>query len=136
MRQRGRKSFANQSVIALRPDAFVLRPPPGTPEHVAKIFREVVASVPPGHFVAADASIVLAYCEAAHLAHALSRQAARKPVITKYWATAARTQAALSVKLRLNPHSRTRADGTGRRFRSALPPSAYDDHESQTHDDD
>src|SRR6185436_15368475 len=133
--KRGRQSEAERSVIPLRPGAQVVQPPTGTHETIARLFRDVVASAPPGHFVQSDVTMLLAYCEAANLAARLAREAARKPVVTKYWATAARTQAALAVKLRLTPHSRTRAEGTARRMRD-FRPTAYDAMTGGEGDDD
>ena len=72
MRQRGRRSAAGLSVVAISCDAQ--RPPP--PEHLkreqAKIWREIVDSTPAGWFRSNDVLLEL-YCRHVHTASQLAK---------------------------------------------------------------
>src|SRR5689334_16324153 len=66
MLQRGRKSAASLSVVSLdsrRPAR--LQPSPDMTKDEAALFREVVASCRPEHFVPSDRPLLLAYVQAA-----------------------------------------------------------------------
>jgi hypothetical protein len=71
-KQRGRRSAAALSVlpnVSGEPDR--IEPRAGAPKDVARIWNELVGSVPAGHFRSGDAPLIEAYAQAI----ALSRQA-------------------------------------------------------------
>lgn len=121
MRQRGKKSAASLAVVTGSSPGR-LRPPSHLSDEAGRLFRLLVAACDPEHFVASDAPLLCSYCEAT----ALARQAAEAleqegPVIggrVNPWLAvrekATREQVALSMRLRLAPQSRLKAEAVGR----------------------
>jgi phage terminase small subunit len=115
MAKRGRRSAADLSIIppvSGKPDR--LRPRDDAPEGVRKIWRELVAKVPPEHFRPSDADLVEQYAQAIALARlAYSKLAAEGPVIDNRpsaWLIvlekAHKSAVSLSARLRLSPQHR------------------------------
>jgi P27 family predicted phage terminase small subunit len=122
MAQRGKKSAASLAVISGSQPGR-LRPPTHLSDEAARLFRLLVTACDPDHFVASDAPLLCSYCEAT----ALARQAAEAleeegPVVggrVNPWLAvrekATREQVALSMRLRLAPQSRLKAEAVGRK---------------------
>ena len=123
MRQRGRVSAAALSVVqgSRRQD---IEPPKYLSREEADLFREIVASVKPGHFVPSDKPLLTAYIQAAWA----SQENARKMVTgdlqsMKAFESATRVMATLATRLRLAPQSRIQARAAGRGMRGPGRPS-------------
>ena len=76
-----------------------------TPEET-KLFREIVEAAPALHFSQSDSSLLRSYCQSIILGELAFVSAQQSPDALGDWDRCVRVQAALSVKLRLNPHSR------------------------------
>src|SRR5690242_8592982 len=121
MGTRGRKSAASLSVAASARE-MRLRPRPETPKEIATIFRELVASMPAEHFTATDAPLIEQYAQAIVLGReAYDHLQSEGQVISgraSPWVTclekAQRAAVALSMRLRLAPQSRIKAEKVGR----------------------
>jgi hypothetical protein len=110
----------------------VLEPPPdlsaGSIE--CEIFKATVAAVPPDHFTAEDVTLLAEYARTAALARRASEELAVSAVagsMPSPWlavhASAVRSVALLSTRLRLGPRSRTH---NVRKAKPGAPPSYYD----------
>jgi hypothetical protein len=121
-----RVSSAALSVVAIGPAR--LEPPTGLAADAAKIWREIVAAAPQGHFRAEDAHLLAAYAVAVaveqRIAAKLAKPRAPARLLVEH-GRAVRSVVLLATKLRLGPRARhptkTRP-GNGR----SSPPSAYD----------
>jgi hypothetical protein len=96
----------------------------------AAIFRDVVASTPPGQFSLSDVYLLSTFAEVTALLENAARAAGRankteQPQKLKTLNDLAKTQVLLATKLRLSTQSRTRAETTARRH-EAHKPSVYD----------
>jgi phage terminase small subunit len=117
MLQRGRKSAENLAVVAL-PDRSRLRPRPEAPPEVGECFREVVASMPGGHFQPSDAPLLEAFAQSIVLSRQAYKALASKGQVVggrmNQWVNVLekcnRTMASLSMRLRLAPQARMRLD--------------------------
>lgn len=128
--KRGRKSSAE---IAVRPGANPassrLRPPADLGKNEARLFREIVASCSPSHFVHSDAPLLAAYCTAVCISRDAARELATDAAAIVAWEKSTRMQATLATRLRLAPQSRADPKTVARR-QSEWRPSAYDLMES------
>jgi phage terminase small subunit len=118
-----KRSAAALSMVRVDGKPARLRAPPHLPEEEAEVFRQLVAACDPDHFVRSDLPLLCAYAEAT----VMSRQAAHElreggAVIggrTNPWLVvqekSVRAQVALSMRLRLAPQSRLKAEAVGRR---------------------
>jgi phage terminase small subunit len=111
----------------------VLRPRQDAPEAVQRLFREVVALAPAGHFQAADGFLLERYAAALLLARQASAELEAGGAVMdgkpSPWLTvlekADRAVVALSGRLRLAPQARDTSRSAGRKT-DGLRPSAYD----------
>ena len=110
----------------------VLEPPPefSADGVECRIFVETVASVPADHFAAEDRVLLAEYARTAALARRASEELAVSAVagaMPSPWlavhASAVRSMALLSTRLRLGPRSRTH---NVRKAKPGAPPSYYD----------
>ena len=76
-----------------------------SPEETALI-KKIVEDCHPLHFSQADAPLLRAYCQACVLGELAFLSAQESPDALGDWERCVRVQAALSVELRLSPHSR------------------------------
>ena len=84
-----------------------LAPPANLPEAARKIFIDVVVNCRPEAFQASDLPLLCRFCEASALAEQAAAAAlAGDTAALGAWATAARTQSALAMRLRLSPQAR------------------------------
>jgi hypothetical protein len=97
----------------------------------AQIFRETVASVPPGHFQAEDAVLLTAYSRTAVFARQAAAELAANPLVNgkvSPWlathTTHVRLLAQLAIRLKLGP--RARRPDARRATKPTSPPSYYD----------
>jgi phage terminase small subunit len=101
-----RISRAELAVIPLGPVDHRLQPPADMGSTEAALFRYLVASLPPSHFVEADRPLLTLYCEAVCLARRSAAGLSKKPELIPIWERAARLATQMSSKLRLCPSSR------------------------------
>jgi hypothetical protein len=132
MRQRGRQSASDLTVIPLAPAYERVQPPDDATHVEAELFTKVVASVPRGHFVQADDELILSYVHAVLAARRYHKALSDDPKSVRNFAHACRTQGQLAARLRLAPVTRTTAKAANRK-QSADRPSFYetmdDDHD-------
>jgi Phage terminase, small subunit len=122
-------SDASLNVIPIT-DRSRMRPRQGAPAEVATVFMELVLSMPADHFRRTDAPLIEAYAQAIVLGReAYEHLQSEGQVIagrTSPWVTclekAHRSAVALSMRLRLAPQSRLKAEAVGR---SQFQPDAY-----------
>jgi hypothetical protein len=102
-----RKSAAELAEVPHLADHYrrITAPDGMTPEETA-LFRKIVEDCHPLHFAQADAPLLRAYVQACVLGELAFVSAQQSPDALGDWERYVRVQAALSVKLRLNPHSR------------------------------
>src|SRR5262245_32213739 len=122
MRQRGRRS-AQSLGLAVSGSAPYLEPPGDlTPEELA-LFREIVGSCKPTHFVPSDRHLVVAYVQATLLSREGSRRISAGDVkALVIFERTSKLMGILATKLRLAPQSRIdarRAESRTRRQSSA-----------------
>src|SRR5262245_38260510 len=125
MMQRGRKSAASLSVIALE-TVPRLRVPSGLTKAEEDLFRLIVGQCAADHFVPSDGPLALAYMQPVLLSRSAFRQVTEAGIGVQTWQQAARTMASLATNLRLCPHSRSDPKTIGRHQRDFIGPSAYD----------
>src|SRR5262245_16478073 len=120
--------------VVVRAEVARLAPPAGLDRRTAKVFAQIVATCPRGHFVESDTLLLVEYCRAALLAERADRELRRSgPVVNgkaSAWLLvqekAVRAMVALSLRLRLSPSARTDPKTTGKRAHGPRP-SIYDD---------
>jgi hypothetical protein len=121
-----RVSTAALSVVAI--GAARLEPPPEIGAAEAKIWRQIVAAAPQGHFHGEDVHLLRSYCSAVaveqRIAAKLGKPRAPARLLVEH-GRAVRSVVLLATKLRLGPRARAptkQRPGNG----SARTPSAYD----------
>jgi hypothetical protein len=130
MRKRGKPSAADLAASPITSGNARLTPPAHLSAKAAAIFRDVVASTPPGQFSLSDVYLLSTFAEVTALLENAARAAGRankteQPQKLKTLNDLAKTQVLLATKLRLSTQSRTRAETTARRH-EAHKPSVYD----------
>lgn len=115
IRQRGRQSANQLSVIPLTPAYDHVQPPDDATEIETEQFAKVVGSAPRGHFVQADDELILSYVQATLAARRYQKALSDDPKTMRLFAQACRTQGQLAARLRLAPVTRTTAKQTCRR---------------------
>jgi phage terminase small subunit len=106
-----------------------LRPPDDLPADVVAVFRRIVASTDPRHFVPADLDLLVRYCKAIADAALADRMLATDGYVIdgkpSAWIAiqreANRAIAVLATRLRLSPQSRVDPKTTGARMPHAAP---------------
>jgi Phage terminase, small subunit len=90
-----------------------LSPPADLGERERAIWLDIIGSLPPHHFIAADGHLLARYVEAAALAETAAAKMRKGAVVkgelsawVKVHAAATKTMAMMTVKLRLSPASR------------------------------
>jgi phage terminase small subunit len=130
MRQRGRKSAAALSVIAVDGDPDRLLPPASLSDPERIVFVDLVTACDPKQFRPSDLPLLCRYCEAAVLAEQSALELRRGAVVDgkpSPWITvqekAVRAMVALSMRLRLSPQSRIDPKTLGRQqqYQGPLP---------------
>lgn len=109
-----RKSRAELAVIPIQPADHRLRPPDDLGPDEAALFRYLVTSLPPSHFVEADRPLLTLYCEAVCMARRSAAGLAKNAKLAPVWERAARLATQMSSKLRLCPSSRLDPKTAGR----------------------
>jgi P27 family predicted phage terminase small subunit len=120
-----RKSVASLTILSAAdpPTTGRLRPPPHLSEAATIVFKELVSAASPDHFAHSDMPLLASYAEAIVIARqsaeALEREGAVISGRTSPWLTvrekSVREMVALSMRLRLAPQSRLKAEAVGRR---------------------
>jgi phage terminase small subunit len=126
-----RRSTASLTIAHLTPGPHRLAAPPELAGVEAEVFRSTVAAVSPSHFTGEDMPLLAAYCRACALERRASEElavAATVGATPSPWlavhASAVRTLALLSTRLRIGPRSR---DPSNRRpAKTGASPSYYD----------
>jgi len=104
--KRGRPSAAALSVVPIHANMTHVSPPPNLTAAEARLFRELVASCHPQHFVASDVHLLVSYVQATLASRHWAKLAAKDPKLILQWDRATRMQCQLASRLRLSPHSR------------------------------
>lgn len=130
MTQRGRKSAASLESVVLPNERKAPPPPTELTESAAKLWNDIVNSLPGDYFRAGDLPLLQAYCTASDRKNKLDIAIAKEGLLydgaphpgLKISREEASLMASLAVKLRLCQSSRTRPDSatlktanTGRR---------------------
>lgn len=120
--KRGRVSTAELSVVPLiQLTTSRLSPPRDLSASEARLFRELVSSVPPDHFLKSDLLLVGSYVQAASLSRQLGKRVAKEPQLAGAWERVTRTQALLATRLRLTPRGRIDRTMMGRKAANYQP---------------
>jgi P27 family predicted phage terminase small subunit len=114
-----RQSSADLAVVRPATDLTRLRPPAELGKDEQAVWRQIVLSVDEKHFRPSDAPLLVRYCQnvvlASRAAAALDREGAVIGSRPNPWLTVAekadRALVALSMRLRVSPQARLRADG-------------------------
>jgi hypothetical protein len=121
MKQRGRKSAAALSVIALDGQSARPSPPATLSEPERELFVAIVAGCDAGHFRQPDLPLLSRYCEAAVLAEQAALELRNGAVVNgkpSPWIVVqekcVRSMVSLSMRLRLSPQSRLDPKTLGR----------------------
>jgi phage terminase small subunit len=122
MKQRGRKSIAELSVITVDGSPDPLQPPDHLSANERQRFTNIVASCDARHFRPSDTTLLCRFVEADALAERAAKELRKHPVIKgkpSPWLTVqeknVRALTALAIRLRLSPQSRIDAKAMGRR---------------------
>jgi hypothetical protein len=118
MRTRGRRSAESLAINAVDGTPARLTAPAGLTTKERALFLQLVNACSPNHLRAADTPLLITYVQAALLA----RELGRDPKKTREWERAARTMAALAVRLRLTPQSRKRPETIARQRQNGIAP--------------
>ena len=126
-----RRSSADLAVIRSADSFTRLRPPPELGKDEQVVWRNIVLSCDEKHFRNSDAPLLVRYCQnvvlAGRAAAALDREGAVIGGRPNPWLTVAekadRALVALSMRLRVSPQARLRADGMATK---GPPASIYD----------
>jgi hypothetical protein len=103
-----RKSAAELATVSRIKDHLPrITAPDGMSREELTLFRKIVEDCHPLHFAQSDAPLLRAYCQACVLGEMAFEAAQQSPDALGDWEKCCKTMAALSVKLRLNPHSRS-----------------------------
>jgi hypothetical protein len=124
MRKRGRTSAADLAVVVTHPAQRRLQPPHDLTKTEAALFRELVASCSPQHFVASDRPLLIAYVQCVLASRHWAKASRRDPHKIVVWERTIRMLATLATRLRLAPQARTRPETIARQANQRL--SAYD----------
>src|SRR5262249_16245701 len=130
------KSSASVSVLNVDGRRARLQPPTDLTADETALFREIVNSCKPEHFVQSDRPLLVALCQAILMSREAARGAAKDPKLAQAVERAARTMATLATRLRLTPQSRFDSRRAARNV-GQPPPWLYDRlRGDQTRDDD
>ena len=125
MAKRGRTSAANAAVRRFPSSRTALRSPADLAADEARLFRELVASCAPDHFVASDVPLLVSYVQATKFSRRAAEKLDKDASMLVVWERATKVQAMLATRLRLAPQARTDPKTLARR-QSGFRPSAYD----------
>jgi hypothetical protein len=114
MKQRGRQTGNQSSVVPLFPMEQRIQPPSYVSAKEARLFNEVVTSVAPRHFVPMDADLIVAYVHAVQFERKFAAAKKTDPDAFGCWVLATKTQSMLARALRLTPRSRITPRTAGR----------------------
>ena len=101
-----RRSAASLEIVPFEPHMARIKTPPGLDGVERELFERIVKQTSPMHFTESDAPLLAAYCQAINLVDLTYQDALASPDRLPAWERAVKVMSALSVKLRLNPHSR------------------------------
>lgn len=118
MIQRGRKQIANLSGVVLPHTRKAPQPPKELTETAAKLWKDIVKSLPVDYFTASDLPLLQSYCTAFDRKNQIDKMVAEHGVMydgephpgLKISRDEASLLASSAIKLRLCPSSRTRPD--------------------------
>jgi hypothetical protein len=127
VKQRGRRSAAN--VIALEGGRRRLEPPNDLAPNEAALFREIVATCSPDHFVESDRYLLVSFVQSTLLSRKAAKVLHTDASALQVWDRATKMQATLATRLRLAPQARTDPKSIARKQAAHLP-SAYDTMEN------
>ena len=104
-----RRSAASLEIVPFEPHMARIKTPPGLDGVERELFERIVKQTSPSTSRRATA-VVAAYCQAINLVDLTYQDALASPDRLPAWERAVKVMSALSVKLRLNPHSRIRSE--------------------------
>jgi hypothetical protein len=101
-----RKSAAELQIVPIERHLPRIKAPASLDQAERQLFEKIVAQCPPMHFHQSDESILISYVQCIVLCDLAYQAALTSPDQVQAWERATKMLVALSVKLRLNPHSR------------------------------
>ena len=140
MKQRGRKSVAELSVISVDGKPDRLQPPDHLSADERQRFADIVATCDPRHFRPSDTTLLCRFVEADVLAQRAAKELRKHPVVEgrpSPWLAvqekSVRALTALAIRLRLSPQSRIDAAAVGRQQpRLTVNPWEWDPNDTRT----
>jgi hypothetical protein len=114
MKQRGRRSSADLSVVAVHPASHRIQPPHDLTKDEAALFRELVASCSANHFVLSDRPLLIAYVQTVLASRHRAKASRRDPKLLAMWEKTVRMLAVLASRLKLAPSARPRHEANSR----------------------
>jgi hypothetical protein len=121
----GRPSADDLNVVPLYPSGSRVQTPDDLAPSEAALFRHLVRSCAPDHFVASDVPLLVSFVQATLMARRSAKAMTKNPKLAPMWERCARVQATLATRLRLAPQARI-DPATLTRRREKTPPSVYD----------
>ena len=101
-----RKSAAELQIVPISKAYKRIEAPPGLSGIERQLFESIVEQCAPMHFTQSDAPMLASYVETIVLREMAYQAALESPSALGDWERCCRMMAALSVKLRIDPHSR------------------------------
>ena len=101
-----RRSAAELQIVPIERHYKRIETPPALSGVEQELFERIVKQCAPMHFTEADSPLLVSYVQSIVLADMAYETALASPDNLPAWERCVKTMATLSVKLRLNPHSR------------------------------
>ena len=123
--KRGRPHADDLNIVPFHPDGNRVQTPDDLTAAEAALFRQLVRSCAPDHFVFSDVPLLISYVQATLIARKSAKAMPKKPELISLWERSVKVQAVLATRLRLAPQARTDPTTLTRRTPKG-PVSAYD----------
>jgi hypothetical protein len=121
----GRPSVDDLNVVPLYPAGSRVQTPDDLTPSEAGLFKHLVHSCAPDHFVSSDVPLLVSYVQSTLIARNAAKAMTKNPRLASTWERSVRMQATLATRLRLSPQARTDPTTLTRRT-PKTPPSVYD----------
>ena len=109
-----RRSAAGRAAFPIKAEHPRLQPPEFLDDLERELFREIIESCAPDHFVPSDVPLLVAYVQAVLLARGAIKEAATEKSALTIWDHATKAQNTLATRLRLCPQARAYPKTIGR----------------------
>jgi hypothetical protein len=121
----GRPSVDDLNVVPLYPAGSRVQTPDDLTASEAGLFKHLVHSCAPEHFVSSDVPLLVSFVQATLASRNAAKAMKKNPKLAAVWEKTVRMQATLATRLRLAPQARI-DPATLTRRREKTPPSVYD----------